>query len=503
MRQLANLGDLIDRSRDLHKTAVIDLGGETSPRTFSFDALDRMANGVARGLLARGLVRGERVAILAANRAEYLAAYYGIMRAGLVAVPVNFKFPPALIEIVLRDSGARLVFCDPRRRSDCPADLPVVDFGDAGPQGFTGFLEQGPFTAVSPAPAEPAMFLYTSGSTGKPKGVVLSHQSHLWVVRTRLEGQDVARHRLLVAAPLYHMNALALAKFACAAHATIVLLPQFTAPAYIAAIERFRCTWLTSVPPMIAMMLKEKALLARTDLSSVEFLRMGSAPVSPLLIAGIREVLPTTMVTNGYGTTEAGPVVFGPHPGALPQPELSVGYPHPQVQVRLVDGANRQADAGVLEMKCPALMVGYHNRPDLKPPFTDDGFYSTGDVFRRDAHGFHYFVGRVDDMFVSGGENIYPGEVEKMLETHPAIEQACVIPIDDDIKGQKPVAFVVLRSGMALSDEDVKRYALTHAPAYQHPRCVWFLDALPLSSTHKVDRQQLAAAARTRLAEAV
>ena len=295
-----------------------------------------MANGVARGLLARGLVRGERVAILAANRAEYLAAYYGIMRAGLVAVPVNFKFPSALIEIVLRDSGARLVFCDPRRRSDCPADLPVVDFGDAGPQGFTGFLEQGPFTAVSPAPAEPAMFLYTSGSTGKPKGVVLSHQSHLWVVRTRLEGQDVARHRLLVAAPLYHMNALALAKFACAAHATIVLLPQFTAPAYIAAIERFRCTWLTSVPPMIAMMLKEKALLARTDLSCVEFLRMGSAPVSPLLIAGIREILPTTMVTNGYGTTEAGPVVFGPHPGGLPQPELSVGYPHPQVQVRLV-----------------------------------------------------------------------------------------------------------------------------------------------------------------------
>src|ERR1700754_4815490 len=148
---------------------------------------------------------------------------------------------------------------------------------------------------------------------------------------------------------------------------------------------------------------------------------MGSAQVSASLMEAIHHALPRAAVTNAYGTTEAGPVVFGPHPRGLPQPELSVGYPHPQVQVRLVDGANQQADEGVLEMKCPALMVGYHNRPDLKPPFTNDGFYVTGDVFRRDEHGFHYFVGRVDDMFVSGGENIYPGEVEKMLETHPAI----------------------------------------------------------------------------------
>ena len=123
------------------------------------------------------------------------------------------------------------------------------------------------------------MFLYTSGSTGTPKGVVLSHQSHIWVVETRL-APGLDRHRYLIAAPLYHMNALALAKLACAAHATIVLLPQFTARAYIEAIGPYRCTWLTAVPPMIAMMLRETAALAATDLSSVEFVRMGSAPVS-------------------------------------------------------------------------------------------------------------------------------------------------------------------------------------------------------------------------------
>src|SRR5436190_13171345 len=139
MARFSNLGSLIVRDRDPGKVAVVDLGGEEAPREFTYLELDGMADGVARALVKRGLVRGDRVAILAANRAEYLAAYFGIMRAGLVAVPVNFKFPPALIEVVLRDCDARLVFCDPRRRSDCPADLSVVDFGDPGPQGFTHF----------------------------------------------------------------------------------------------------------------------------------------------------------------------------------------------------------------------------------------------------------------------------------------------------------------------------------------------------------------------------
>jgi long-chain acyl-CoA synthetase len=332
------------------------------------------------------------------------------------------------------------------------------------------------------------MYLYTSGSTGTPKGVVLSHQSHIWVVETRLEGQDLSAHRFLIAAPLYHMNALALSKLVCAAHATTVLLPQFTAPAYVEAIARHRCTWLTAVPPMIAMMLRERELIARTDLSSVQFVRMGSAPVSQSLMEALHRTLPQAKLTNAYGTTEAGPVVFGPHPRGLAQPETSVG--------------NREADQGELEMKCPALMLGYHNRPDLPLPFTADGFYRTGDVFRRDADGFYYFLGRTDDMFVSGGENIYPGDVERMLERHPAVAQACVVPIEDDIKGQKPVAFVVARSGMPVDADEIKRFALAHAPAYQHPRFVWFLDRLPLSSTNKIDRTALERLAAQHLAAA-
>jgi long-chain acyl-CoA synthetase len=494
-----NLGDLLRRDREPGQLAIIDVGGE-GERYFTYADVDGLARGVARALSARGFARGDRIAILSANRVEFIAAYDGIMRAGFVAVPINYRFPANTIDFILRDAGARLVFCDPARRPQCPPGMPAVCFGIDGGEGFAGFLDPGAFDTLPAQPDEPAMFLYTSGSTGIPKGVVLSHQSHIWVVETRLEGHDLSRHRFLIAAPLYHMNALALAKLAGAAHASIVLQPQFSAPEYIAAIARHRCTWLTAVPPMIAMMLREQDLLARTDLSSVAFVRMGSAPVSQSLMAALHRALPAAKVTNAYGTTEAGPVVFGAHPAGLPEPDMSVGYPHPKVALRLIDDGGHVADQGGLEMKCPALMLGYHSRPDLPPPITADGFYRTGDVFRRDGDGFHYFLGRTDDMFVSSGENIYPGDVERMLERHPAVAQACVVPIDDDIKGHKPVAFIIAKAGQKADAEDIKRFALANAPAYQHPRFVWTVDHLPLSTTNKIDRAALKQEAAQRVA---
>lgn len=499
MAAFENLGDLIRRDRDLQKIAIIDLGGETSPREFSYAQLDAMSMGVARAMTKRGLQRGDRVAILSMNRTEFVAAYFGIMRAGFVAVPVNWRFPRQTIHFIMQDSDAKLVFSDRTSRADCPPGLPVVTFGGEGPESFDAFLDPGPFGSIKPQPGEPAMFLYTSGSTGTPKGVVLSHQSHLWVIGQRL-APGLDRHRYLIAAPLYHMNALALAKLACAAHATVVLLPRFEARAYVEAIGRTKPTWLTAVPPMIAMMLREADALAKADLSSVEFIRMGSAPVSASLMEATHRAFPQAKVTNAYGTTEAGMIVFGPHPKGLPQPEASVGYPHPAIELRLVDGGNRNAEQGVLEMKAPAVMNGYHNRPDVPPPITPDGFYITGDVFRRDADGFYYFVGRTDDMFVSGGENIYPADVERMLERHPGVGQAVVVPVDDDIKGQKPVAFVIPKAGHHPNEDEIKQFALANAPAYQHPRFVWFVNEVPLASTNKVDRGALRKDAEQRLA---
>ncbi len=494
-----NLGALTSPDGDPDKVAVIDLGTGRE-RRFSYHDFEAQADAVARALGARGLRRGDRVAILSANRFEFLSTVHGIMRAGLVAVPINFKFPAATIDYIVHDSGAKLVFCDATRLTSAPKDVPRVGFdGGNGAEDFGGFLDPGPFAPIAPGDREPAMFLYTSGSTGRPKGVVLSHQSHIWVVEQRMAAQDMSQHRFLVAAPLYHMNALAMSQLAHAAHATIVLLPQFTTQLYLKAIADYRCTWLTAVPPMIAMMLNDKERFAATDLSSVKYLRMGSAPVSQSLMDAIHRALPRAAVTNAYGTTEAGPVVFGPHPEGLTQPDMSVGYPHPKVQLRLIGDDGKPSDAGVLEMKSPAVMNGYHNRPDVPSPITKDGFYVTGDVFRRDENGFHFFVGRTDDMFVSGGENIFPGEVEKMLESHPDVSQACVVPVDDDIKGTKPVAFVVKRAASDLDEAKLKAFALANAPAYQHPRSIWFVESLPLASTNKLDRRTLRVMATERL----
>lgn len=336
------------------------------------------------------------------------------------------------------------------------------------------------------------MVLYTSGSSGKPKGVLLSHEGHLWAVRMRLRGGPYDHHRLLIAAPLFHMNGLGTLKFALAASATVVLLPQFQTRHYIEAIARFRATWLTAVPPMLAMMFREKTLFEATDVSSVSAIRMGSAPVSEALMAQVRAAFPNARVVNVYGTTEAGPIVFGPDPGGRPKPDAALGWPQQGVELRLVDAQGREAQEGELWQRTPAVMLGYLNDPErtartLEP----DGWYKSGDLFRRDASGCYWFVGRVDDMFVSGGENIFPPEVELMLARHPDVAQAAVVAVPDEIKGTKPVAFIVPRPGTQPSEEDIKRHALANAPAYQHPRMVIFVPELPLAATSKVDRKQL------------
>jgi long-chain acyl-CoA synthetase len=498
MHELVNLGDLRDPATPAANPALIDCRDWESPRTLSHGDIDGQADACARALVARGLARGDRVAILSLNRGELLVAYLGVMRAGFVAVPANIKFPRETIGFILDDAQIKLAFCDATGRALLPAGMPTIDFDAQGRDGFASFLDPGSFETVRPQPGETAMVLYTSGTTGRPKGVPLSHDGHLWAVRSRIAAGGLDRHRLLVAAPLFHMNALGLAKLVLAAGASMVLLPQFNARRYVEAIGRFKVTWVTSVPTMLALAVREREALARTDLSSVEIVRAASAPITQSLIDEVRRLFPKAAFNFGYGTTEAGPVMFGLRPGVT-KSDLALGWPLPGVEVRLVGPDGHEAIEGELWIRTPANMAGYLNLPaKTQEVLTGDGWYKSGDVFRRDEAGAYTFIGRTDDMFVCGGENIYPGEVESMLERHGDIVQACVVPVPDEIKGEKPFAFVVLRPGARLTEEEVKRFALDNAPAYQHPRGVVFMEELPLATTNKVDRKALGRIARER-----
>ena len=348
---------------------------------------------------------------------------------------------------------------------------------------------------VVPFSDDLAEILYTSGSTGVPKGVPLTHRGQLWALanyHTPIEARNSPGSTLVVA-PLYHMNGLFFTTVALANRVTVLSLPRFDARLYLETVARHRCTMLSGIPSMFALMVRERELAAQLRLDAVREVSIGSAPLTDTLLRRVQQLFPEATIKNGFGTTEAGPAVFGPHPQGLRTPPLALGYPLKSVSWRLVDGTT--PDEGVLALRTPALMEGYLNLPAVTAEKMRDGWYLTGDIMRRDAEGFFYFVGRADDMFVCGGENIYPTEVERMLERHAHVQQAAVVPAPDDVKGQIPVAFIVPQRGIRPSVEEITRYALSHGPAYAHPRFIVFREQLPVASTHKIDRAALMAEA--------
>ena len=485
-----NLGKLLRPDVARESGALIDL--LPPRRAWSCGQLDAAADAFADGLTRAGVPADARVAILAENCAEHLIAYMGIMRAGAVAVPVNHRLPAETVRFILEDCAAGLCIVDRVREPLLPKSLERIRIRDEGADGFDAFLERGtaPFSARL-SPSGTAEILYTSGSTGRPKGVVLSHAGQLWALSVHVAAQPATGERSLIVAPLYHMNALFNLSVCLLNGIEVVLMPRFEAAAHLRAIAEYRCTHLSGIPTMFALMARQQELIATLDLSSVTAVTIGSAPLTEALVERVQAVFPRAAISNGYGTTEAGPSIFEEHPQGLPRPLLSLGYPLPEIEVRLVGGT---ADEGILHVRSPAMFTEYLNLPQVTHEKLQDGWYDTGDVMRRDAAGFYYFTGRADDMFVCGGENVFPGEIEKMLERHPAVLQAAVVPVPDEIKGQIPIAFVVLRD-RSLPVEELKRFALESGPAYSHPRAFVVVDELPVASTHKPDKRPLMAQA--------
>lgn len=481
-----NLGLLFEEHASEHRPALIDLRDQKKKYVVTYHELDAACNAVARGLTKKGLVPGDRIGILSLNRSEFISTLLGAMRAGVIPVPINIKLPEQTISYIIEDANIKLLFAETTFRKVCPLNTQTVEFDSS----FDSFLDFGSFKAFDPTPDSIAVQPYTSGSTGRPKGVLLTHYGQNWSRRILSHTRGTSKKDvILVAAPLYHKNALNAVKQGLTAGATLPLLPQFSVERYIKAIGEYRCTVISGVPTMISMVLNSKNLLASTETSSVHTVMMGSAPSSPQLLSAIKEQFPSAEALVVYGVTEGGPVPLGPHPEGKPRPNGSIGAPYAGTEAKLIGGPTPYE--GELMVKNPGVLSAYHNLPNETKRSIQNGWYRTGDICRCDKDGFFYFLGRTDDMFVCGGENIYPIEVETLLEQYSKVHQVLVMPFEHELKGYVPYAFIIPRENTQVSEEEIKQFALANGPPYMHPRRVFFIKNLPLTGTNKVNHELL------------
>jgi long-chain acyl-CoA synthetase len=504
-RREANLGYFNHDAARVHgdRVAIVDLSG-ARPREVRHAELDRRMERVAAALNALGLAPGDRLLLAMDNRFEFVEAFFGAMRAGVVPVPLNIKLGAETIRFVVADSGCRAAIVSPGSHADIEAIVEAAGLepriaAAPVPPGWLAYedvlasAEPERFEPPMIAPGQVAFQPYTSGSTGRPKGVLLSHEGMRWGIRSSQEHWTVAPDdRALIAGPLYHKNAMRVSvKPKLHAGASVVVLPRFEPRAFLSALAEYGCTDTGGVPAMYRMILQEEDLLSRLSFDRLRTLEMGSAVVGAELIAAVEAAFGVPVI-EAYGLTEGGGPLREPV-DHRPAPRGSCGLVAPEVEVKLLDDDGAPDDSnGVLWVRSPAVTVGYHNRPELDAERLDDGWLCTGDIFSRDGNGFFYFMGRTDDQFSCGGENINPKEVELLLVQHPDVVDAAVAPIRHEVKDLAPAALVTLRAGATVDEAAIKAFTLEHGPAYAHPRRVVVVDSLPLLGTGKIDRRGVA-----------
>ncbi|MFT7572683.1 MAG: long-chain acyl-CoA synthetase [Paracoccaceae bacterium] len=514
-----NLGFFNAQAAAAHgaRTAIIDLS-RPMPFSITHAELDDRMNRVAAALQARGLARGDRLLLATGNRFEFIEVFFGAMRAGIVPIPLNHKLGADTIRFVIADADARGAVISPECHPEIEA---LVDEAGLTPKISTGtdapdweayedvLAAADPGAIVSPdiAPREVAFLPYTSGSTGVPKGVLLPHDGMLWAIRAAQHYWPlVPDDRALIAGPLFHKNAMRVSvKPMLRIGASVVILPQFEPKMFLGALADYDCTHSGGVPAMYRMALAEEDLLASLTFPKLKCLEMGSAVVGADLIAAVETAFDTPVI-EAYGLTEGGGPLREPPqnegaPSHGPVPRGSCGIIAPEVEVKLIDadGAENPSE-GELWVRSPAVLTGYNNRPELTAERIVDGFLRTGDIFRCDEDGHFFFMGRTDDQFSCGGENINPKEVELLLVQHPDVVDAVVAPIPHDVKGLAPAALITVRGTPAPDEDAVKQFTLDHGPAYAHPRRVFVVDQMPFNGAGKIDRALAKAEMLSRIA---
>jgi len=515
---MLNIATIIESSaREYPQKTALVLGDNR----ISYAALNAAANQVANGLAERGIGAGDKVALSCPNLPYFPIVYYGIVKTGAAAVPLNVLLKHREIAYILADSEAKAYFCF-AGTPDLPLgeegwkafnevagcrDFFLITAAPAAPSSIAGAATLGSLMAGKPpafdtcqmGPDDVCMIPYTSGTTGNPKGAELTHSN---IVMNSMISKDLSRTTaddiLLVTLPMFHIYAQVVQMHAgLLAGSTLVLVPRFDPDAVLTLMEKEAVTMFAGVPTMYWALVNHPRL-GDYDLKKIaQNLRVGASGGASIPVELIRDFESKfdVPIIEGYGLTETSPVVTFNHLHRERKPG-SVGTPIWGVEVKVVDQDDNEVSRGAEgEVVCRGhcVLKGYYNNPQATEEALRGGWFHTGDIGKMDDDGYLYIVDRVKDMIIRGGYNVYPREIEEVLMTHPAVSLAAVIGVPDAEHGEEIKAYIIRNQGANLTEDELVAWCRDQIAAYKYPRIIAFKDNLPMTATGKILKKELRA----------
>jgi len=498
----AHIAYLVDRNARKYPAKIALCSRE---RRVNYLELRSMVLSLTGALAAMGITRGDRVATLMFNGIELLTSYLALFRLGAVLVPLNTRLAEPEWRYMLEDSGAVALlseegfagFLEPLRGS-LQGPREVVCVGTEG-EGLKKWEELAGFPALEEPPDEPGIqddlyILYTSGTTGRPKGAVITHMNFLWnSINAQVSGGFCGSDVVYYGLPLFHGAAMGGCFATLLLGGTVVLRPRFDALELVRLIQEEGITRVPAVPPMLKALM-EIPNLESWDLSSLKVFNTGATVIPQVLKEKLLERFPWVDVVDSYGLTEATSYCTTLPGKDFLRKAACVGKPHAYVEIRVVDEQDKDVsvgEVGEILVRGPNIMRGYWGKPQETQEALRKGWLHTGDLGRLDQEGYLYLVDRKKDMIISGGENIYPREVEEVLNLHPGVSEAAVVGLPDERWGEKVVAYIVAAKGCSLSQEELEKHCRKSLAGYKCPKAYFFVEELPRTPTGKILKRAL------------
>lgn len=476
-----------------NRVAVVD---DTDGRRYTYTELDLQANRTA-GYLQRtySLTAGDRVACLSTNRIEYLELYFASGKLGTVLVPLNFRLPPAALFELMEDCRPKLLiyesaFAETANAAQVASLVPQLLSWESG--AFSGDGETS-FATHDADENDVAMLLYTSGTTGRAKGAMITwRQIHWNALNTIIGLQLTEKDTALLNMPLYHTGAWhVLFTPLMLLGGRVILQPRFDAQRCNSRVGPEGVTILFGVPTMLRMMWEAENFSA-ADFTRVRFAICGGEPCPLPVIAAYQQR--GIAIRQGYGLTEAGPNCFSLPSEDAVRKQGSIGFPNFFIDTRLMQDDGREAgvgEVGQLWMKGPHVFAGYWGNATETARALRDGWVGTGDLMTRDKEGYYFVVGRQQEMYISGGENVYPAQVERILHSHPVVALAAVVGVPHPKWGETGWAFCQLHDHQSLSEAELLDWCKQRLAAFQCPTRFVLLAELPTGHSGKIDKLSL------------